>query len=89
MFWAWEQHKKAMAKINADIEASKLAQAKAEAMRLAKAEAIGQVKGEAIGWARGAAATARRYENWLAKVAREKGINLAELLPPGNGSPGR
>ena len=55
MFWAWEQHKKAQAKLRAE----------------------------------GEAATARRYENWLAKVAREKGINLAELLPPGNSSPGR
>ena len=71
MFWAWEQHKKAQAKLRAE------------------GEAVGRAKGKAIGWARGEAATARRYENWLAKVAREKGINLAELLPPGNVSPGR
>ena len=25
---------------------------------------------------------ARRYESWLAKVAEEKGIPLADLLPP-------
>lgn len=62
---------------------------KVQAKLRAEGEAIGQVKGEAIGWAGGEAATVRRYENWLAKVARAKGINLAELLPPDNGSPGR
>ena len=28
------------------------------------------------------AETAQRYESWLAKVAEEKGIPLADLLPP-------
>ena len=116
IFWAWEQHKKAMAEIDADIAASRARDeerrrdaAKAEALRLAEAEAIGQVKGEVIGQARGEAiglakgeamgrakgetigkgkaATVRRYESWLAKVAEERGIDLAELLPPEDGTP--
>ena len=32
--------------------------------------------------AEGEAAEAQRYENWLTKVAEEKGIPLAELLRP-------
>ena len=72
MFWAWDQHKKVQAKLRAE----------GEAIGLAKGEAVGLAKGEAIG----ATATAQRYEKWLAKVAQERGIDLAELLPPGAGS---
>lgn len=32
--------------------------------------------------AEGQAETAQRYDTWLAKIAEEKGIELAELLPP-------
>ncbi len=72
MFWAWDQHKKVQAKLRAE----------GEAIGLAKGEAVGRAKGEAIG----ATATAQRYEKWLAKVAQERGIDLAELLPPDAGS---
>ena len=96
VFWAWEQHKKAMAQIDADIAASRAKEeerrreeARALAFRLAEAEAIGQVKGEIIGQARGEAATVRRYEKWLTKVAAERGIKLAELLPPPKDTPRR
>ena len=33
----------------------------------------------------GRAEVAQRYESWLTKVAEEKGIPLAELLPPEEG----
>ena len=49
----------------------------------------GLAEGEAIGLAKGANAAARRYENWLDKVAKERGIALAELLPPDDGASGR
>ena len=48
----------------------------------------GRAEGVAIGRAQAEAATARRYEDWLAKVAKERGIELAELLPPNEGSQG-
>ncbi len=38
--------------------------------------------GRAEGLAKGKAETERRYEAWLEKVARDKGIPLTELLPP-------
>lgn len=37
---------------------------------------------EAEARAEGKAAAAQHYESWLAKVAGEKGIPLADLLPP-------
>ena len=84
MFWAWDQHKKVQAKLRA--EGAAIGRAEGEAVGRAEGEAVGRAKGEAIGRAEGATATARRYEKWLAKVAREKGINLAELLPPDGGT---
>ena len=39
-----------------------------------------RLRAEAL--AEGEAVAAQRYENWLAKVAEEKGIPLADLLPP-------
>ena len=52
----------------------------------AKAREEGRVEGLAEGRAEGLeagkAATARRYHDWLAKVAEEKNIPLADLLPP-------
>ena len=44
-----------------------------------------RAEGRAEGRAQAEAATARRYEDWLAKVAKERGIDLAELLPPADG----
>lgn len=41
-----------------------------------------RAKAREEGLAEGRAETAQRYESWLAKVAAEKGIALAELLPP-------
>ena len=76
MFWAWDQHKKVQAKLRAE----------GAAIGRAEGEAIGLAKGEAVGRAEGATATAQRYEKWLAKVAQEKGIDLAELLPPDDGT---
>ena len=55
---------------------------KVQAKLRAEGEAVGLAKGEAVG----ATATAQRYEKWLAKVAQERGIDLAELLPPDAGS---
>ena len=37
------------------------------------------------GLAKGKAETERRYEAWLAKVARERDIPLGDLLPPSEG----
>ena len=51
----------------------------------AQIRAEGRAEGQAEGRAQAEAATARRYEDWLAKVAKERGIDLAELLPPADG----
>lgn len=48
----------------------------------ARWRAEAQAEGRAEGMAEGEAAEAQRYENWLTKVAEEKGIPLAELLRP-------
>ena len=45
-------------------------------------------EGRKEGRAQAEAATVRRYEDWLAKVAKERGIDLADLLPPDEGSQG-
>ena len=68
MFWALEQHQKWRAQIRAEGQA--------------EGRAEGRAQGQAEGRAQAEAATARRYEDWLAKVAKERGIDLAELLPP-------
>ena len=48
----------------------------------AKWRAEAREEGRTEGRVEGQAETAQRYESWLAKVAAEKGIALAELLPP-------
>ena len=48
----------------------------------AELEAEIQARAEAQARERLRAETAQRYESWLAKVAVEKGIPLADLLPP-------
>ena len=49
----------------------------------AEAQAEGRAEGLAEGRVEGETAAAQRYEKWLTKVAEEKGIPLADLLPPG------
>ena len=51
----------------------------------AEAYAAGYAEGYAKGYAEGKVKTARRYDAWLDKVAEEKGIVLAERLPPQDG----
>lgn len=46
---------------------------------------IGRNEGIVEGLAKGKAETERRYEAWLAKVARERDIPLDDLLPPSEG----
>lgn len=48
----------------------------------AEARAEGLAEGREAGREEGRAKTAQRYDTWLAKVAEERGIELAELLPP-------
>ena len=74
MFWALEQHQKWRARM------------REEGRQEGRAEGV--AVGRAEGRAQAEAATARRYEDWLAKVAKERGIDLAELLPPDEGSQG-
>ena len=74
MFWALEQHQKWRARM------------REEGRQEGRAEGV--AVGRAEGRAQAEAATARRYEDWLAKVAKERGIDLAELLPPNEGSQG-
>ena len=78
MFWALEQHQKWRARMREEGRA----EGRAEGV------AVGRAEGVAVGRAQAEAATARRYEDWLAKVAEERGIDLAELLPPDEGSQG-
>ena len=66
IFWALEERKKRRERNRAELEAE--IQARAEA----QAQARERLRAE----------TAQRYESWLAKVAVEKGIPLADLLPP-------
>ena len=82
MFWALEQHQKWRARMREEGRA----EGRAEGVAVGRAEGV--VVGRAEGRAQAEAATARRYEDWLAKVAEERGIDLAELLPPDEGSQG-
>ncbi len=68
MFWALDERRKWRAKMRSEARAEGLAEGRAE--------------GHAEGRAEAEAATAQRYHDWLAKVAEEKGIPLADLLPP-------
>ena len=70
IFWALEERKKRRERNRAELEA--LIQARVEA----------QARDQEKLRAEGRAETERRYESWLSKVAEEKGIPLAELLPP-------
>ena len=72
MFWALDERRKWRAKMRAEARAEGLEEGRAE----------GRAKGREEGRTEGQAATTQRYENWLAKVAEEKGIPLADLLPP-------
>ena len=68
MFWALDERRKWRAKMRAEARAEGLAE--------------GRTEGRAEGRAEAQAETAQRYESWLAKVAAEKDIPLADLLPP-------
>ena len=82
MFWALEQHQKWRARMREEGRA----EGRAEGVAVGRAEGV--AVGRAEGRAQAEAATVRRYEDWLAKVAKERGIDLAELLPPDEGSQG-
>ena len=68
MFWALDQRRKWRAKWRAEARAEGLAE--------------GRQQGRQEGRQQGQTETAHRYDTWLARVAEEKGIALAELLPP-------
>ena len=70
IFWALEERKKRRERNRAELEA--LIQARVEA----------QARDQEKLRAEGRAETEQRYESWLSKVAEEKGIPLADLLPP-------
>ena len=91
MFWALEQHQKWRARMREEGRAEGVAVGRAEGVAVGRAEgvAVGRAEGVAVGRAQAEAATARRYEDWLAKVAKERGIDLSELLPPDVDSPTR
>ena len=76
MFWALDERRKWRAKMRAEARAEGLAEGRTEGL------AEGRTEGRTEGRAEGEAVAAQRYENWLAKVAEEKGIPLADLLPP-------
>lgn len=70
IFWALEERKKRRERNRAELEALIQARVEAQARDQEKLRAEGRT--EAV----------QRYESWLAKVAEEKGIPLADLLPP-------
>ena len=76
MFWALDERRKWRAKMRAEARAEGLAEGLTEGL------AEGRAKGLAEGLAEGRTEAEQRYEKWLARVAEEKGIPLAELLPP-------
>ena len=88
MFWALDERRKWRAKMRAEARAEGLAEGRAEGHAEGRAEghAEGRTKGHAEGRTEGRAVgraeAAQRYNTWLAKVAAEKGIALADLLPP-------
>lgn len=84
MFWALDERRKWRAKMRAEARAEGLEEGRAEGRAKGREEGRteGLAEGLAEGRTEGQAATTQRYENWLAKVAEEKGIPLADLLPP-------
>ena len=70
IFWALEERKKRRERNRAELEA--LIQARVEDQARDREKLRAEVRAE----------TERRYESWLSKVADEKGIPLADLLPP-------
>ena len=72
MFWALDERRKWRAKARNEGHAEGHAEGRVE----------GLAEGRMAGRAEGQAETEQRYEGWLAKVAEEKGIALADLLPP-------
>lgn len=76
MFWALDQRRKWRAKWRAE------AIAEGHAEGIAQGIAEGRAEGQAEGRIAGQAETQQRYDEWLARVSREKGIPLDDLLPP-------
>lgn len=74
IFWALEERKKRRERNRAELEAEIQARVEAQAQAQGKLRAEGRAEGQAE--------TAQRYEEWLAKVAEERNIPLADLLPP-------
>ena len=84
MFWALDERRKWRARWRAEARAEGLTEGRAEGRTEGRAEGRteGRAEGRTEGRAEGRAKEAQRYERWLAKVAEEKGIPLADLLPP-------
>ena len=78
MFWALDERRKWRAKAREE------GRQEGRVEGLAEGRAVGLSEGRAEGQAQ----TTQRYEGWLAKVAEERGIPLAELLPPQEGAAG-
>ncbi len=76
MFWALDQRRKWRAKWRAEARAEGLAEGREEGRQ------EGRQQGRQEGRQQGQTETVHRYDTWLARVAEEKGIALAELLPP-------
>ena len=76
VFWALDQRRKWRAKWRAE------AIAEGHAEGIAQGIAEGRAEGQAEGRIAGQAETQQRYDEWLARVSREKGIPLDDLLPP-------
>ena len=82
IFWALEERKKRRERNRAELEAEIQARIEAEIQARFESQAQSQEELRAEGQAQGEAEAAQRYESWLAKVSEEKGIPLADLLPP-------
>lgn len=72
IFWALEQREQWRAQWRAAV----IAEYHAENFKIGYA--IGRAEGYKVGYAK----ARRHYGDWLAKVSREKGIPMAELLLP-------
>ena len=84
MFWALDQRRKWRAKWRAEAVAEGHAEGIAQGIVEGRAEGVaeGRAVGITEGRATGQAETQQRYDEWLARVSREKGIPLDDLLPP-------
>ena len=81
IFWALEERKKRRERRLAEAQAERERLEAERERRRAEAQAERE-RLQAESRAQGEAEAVQRYESWLAKVAEEKGIPLADLLPP-------